>query len=210
MINENNELIALGARLTELAVKGTVTTVAKKIKTMKDVKEAEKLRNTYDEIINELLNEREESIRIAQAYKDELDKVVISDRDIEHLHNTVDRLLEMMKNSSVITSNEKQISALNQCKELINVDTLKTMQLLGFNYKEAIGEPLTMMLRNLLLSKVVEPDSLKPLERLITPEMVQILKDDQAYENFCRLTGRSVDAKKLDAPMTVSMEKTTD
>lgn len=28
-------------------------------------------------------------------------------------------------------------------KELISVDTLKTMQLLGFNYKAAIGEPLT-------------------------------------------------------------------
>ena len=30
-------------------------------------------------------------------------------------------------------------------KELISVDTLKTMQLLGFNYKEAIGEPLTRL-----------------------------------------------------------------
>lgn len=27
--------------------------------------------------------------------------------------------------------------------ELLNKDTLKTMQLLGFNYKEAVGQPLT-------------------------------------------------------------------
>ena len=32
-----------------------------------------------------------------------------------------------------------------QIKELISVDTLKTMQLLGFNYKAAIGEPLTQI-----------------------------------------------------------------
>ena len=32
---------------------------------------ADKLRNTYDEIVNELLSEREQAIRIAQAYKEE-------------------------------------------------------------------------------------------------------------------------------------------
>ena len=35
--------------------------------------------------------------------------------------------------------------SLNQIKDLISVDTLKTMQLLGFNYKAAIGEPLTQL-----------------------------------------------------------------
>lgn len=71
-----NELIGLGRSLTELAVKGTATAISNKIKTIKDEKNAEKLRATYDEIINELLNEREEAVRIAQAYKSELDKVV--------------------------------------------------------------------------------------------------------------------------------------
>ena len=35
--------------------------------------------------------------------------------------------------------------SLNQIKDLISVDTLKTMQLLGFNYKAAIGDPLTQL-----------------------------------------------------------------
>ncbi|HZJ68735.1 MAG TPA: hypothetical protein VFD28_01845 [Candidatus Eisenbacteria bacterium] len=35
-----------------------------------------------------------------------------------------------------------------QIKELISVDTLKTMQLLGFNYKAAIVEPLTEICAN--------------------------------------------------------------
>jgi len=30
-------------------------------------------------------------------------------------------------------------------KELVNMDTLKTMQLIWFNYKQAIGEPLTKL-----------------------------------------------------------------
>ena len=91
------ELLGLGTTLTELAVKGTATMITNKIKAIKDEKNVEKIRNTYDEIINQLLNEREEAVRIAQAYKSELEKVVISDEDIEHLHNTVSRILEIIK-----------------------------------------------------------------------------------------------------------------
>jgi len=151
-------LIDMGVSLTELAVKGTVSTVSKKIRAAKEIKEVEKLRSTYDEIVNEILLEREEAVRIAQAYKSELERIVISDEDIEHLHNTVARLLEIIKAFqlvSAITKGEeevenvkKQVESYEQIKELISVDTLKTMQLLGFNYKAAIGEPLTQICAN--------------------------------------------------------------
>jgi len=38
--------------------------------------------------------------------------------------------------------------------ELLNKDTLKTVQLLGFNYKEAIGEPLTEITADLIKKKL--------------------------------------------------------
>ena len=72
-------LVEMGVSLTELAVKGTASVVAKKIRAAKEIKEVEKLRTTYDAIINEILNEREEAISIAQAYKSELDRIIISD-----------------------------------------------------------------------------------------------------------------------------------
>ena len=58
--------------------------------------------------------------------------------DIEHLHATVERLLEIIKNMSLTP-----VDTFKQFKDFISVDTLKAMQLLGFNYKAAIGEPLT-------------------------------------------------------------------
>ena len=193
------ELLGLGTTLTELAVKGTATMITNKIKAIKDEKNVEKIRNTYDEIINQLLNEREEAVRIAQAYKSELEKVVISDEDIEHLHNTVSRILEIIKEFQIekaepmwneaVNAVEKQVESYEQIKALISVDTLKTMQLLGFNYKAAIGEPLALMLKNFILSKVTEPDSLMALQKIITPEMVDILKDETAYEKFKQITG---------------------
>lgn len=185
------ELVGLGVSLTELAVKGTATAISSKIKAIKNEKNIDNVRATYDEIINELLNEREEAVRIAQAYKSELEKVVISDEDIQHLHNTVARILDLIKKSQGNTNAavNSQIQAYEQIKELISVDTLKTMQLLGFNYKSAIGEPLTLMLRNFILSKVANPDELSLFQKVVTPEMVEILKDNTAYENFKQITG---------------------
>lgn len=137
-----NILTEMGTNLTTLAVKGTATLIHSKVESVKNEKNIDNLRNTYDEIISQLLSEREEAIRIAQAYKEELEKVVISDEDIEHLHNTVEKVLEIFK---VRSPQSENIESLEQLKELISVDTLKTMQLLGFNYKAAIGEPLTKL-----------------------------------------------------------------
>jgi len=134
-------LVDMGVALAELAVKGTASTVSKKIRAIKDVKDAEKLRTTYDSIVNEVIQEREDAVRIAQAYKAELDRIIISDEDIQHLHATISRILDLVKQFSP----ETPIENLETFKDLVSADTLKTMQLLGFNYKAAIGEPLTKL-----------------------------------------------------------------
>ena len=136
-------LSEMANNLATLAVKGTVTAIHSRIESVKAEKNADTLRATYDEIINELLSEREQAIRIAQAYKEELEKVQISDEDIAHLHNTVSAVLDIIKGFS--PQQEESLSAFEPLKDLISVDTLKTMQLLGFNYKAAIGEPLTQL-----------------------------------------------------------------
>jgi hypothetical protein len=40
-------------------------------------------------MVNELLNEREEAVRIVQTYKSEIDRIVISGADIQHLQTPV-------------------------------------------------------------------------------------------------------------------------
>lgn len=110
--------------------------MSSKIQSLKEERNADKLRNTYDEIVNELLSEREQAIRIAQAYKEEYEKVHIDDKDIEYLHNTLERVISLL--SSFISVEDGKEDSMKQLVALLNKDTLKTMQLLGFNYKEAI------------------------------------------------------------------------
>lgn len=66
-----------------------------------------------------------------------------------HLHNTVEKVLEILKRMSPTAP----VETYEQFKKLISVDTLKSMQLIGFNYKAAIGEPLTQLCANAILSK---------------------------------------------------------
>jgi archaellum component FlaC len=148
-------IVNLGTELTKLAIKGTATTVAKKVLAIKNEKDINSIRTVYDEIINELIQERDEAVRIAQSYKFELDRVEISDKDIEHLHNTISRFFEILRKISPAINNSNGSGGLEifeQLKELINIDVLKTMQLLGFNYKAAIGEPLTELCANAISS----------------------------------------------------------
>ncbi len=139
----------LAKSLSLLSTKGTVTATEAKIKAIQIEKDIEKIKNQYDEIINELIAERAEAIRIAQVYKNEMERYVISDSDIEHLHNTVELVLDIIKEMSPDTD----VAMYQQLKELICVDVLKAIQLLGFNYKEAIGEPLTQLCANAILNK---------------------------------------------------------
>ena len=116
-----------------LTFKGTTTLVNSKIQSLKEERNADKLRNTYDEIVNELLSEREQAIRIAQAYKEEYEKVHIDDKDIEYLHNTLERVISLL--SSFTNVEDGKEDSMKQLVALLNKDTLKTMQLLGFNQR---------------------------------------------------------------------------
>ena len=143
-------LVKAGIELGTLTFKGTTTLVNSKIQSLKEERNADKLRNTYDEIVNELLSEQ--AIRIAQAYKEEYEKVHIDDKDIEYLHNTLEQVISLL--SSFTSVEDGKEDSMKQLVALLNKDTLKTMQLLGFNYKEAIGEPLTEVCSNAIRNKL--------------------------------------------------------
>lgn len=182
-------ILELATQLASLTAKGTVSGIQTKIASMKNESNIENLKNDYNELIDQLISERAEAIRIARSYKDELEKVEISDDDITHLHNTIEKILDILKETIVVENDDnrevmKQISAFEQIKNLISVDTLKTMQLLGFNFKIAIGEPLTNMLKNFINSKSPASNQYEIFEKFITPEMVEILKNETAYNNL--------------------------
>lgn len=154
-------IVNLGSALSNLVLKGTATAIHGKIESIKKEQNIDTVRTTYNEIVNQLLEEREDAVRIAQTYKEELEKVVISDEDIEYLQLTITKVLDVVKSLQIIEAlndPKKQevakasIQAIENAKGLISKDLLKTMQLLGFNFKAAIGEPFTQLCANAISS----------------------------------------------------------
>ncbi|MFW3479703.1 hypothetical protein ACRCJP_01050 [Aerococcus urinaeequi] len=111
------------------------------------------------------------------GYRDQFDQIYLSEKDIDYLQQTATRLInlfipeitdekkEELENQLVNQQGQsnleaelvikqwekeqmKQRKSIEQLVDLIQVDTLRTMQLSGFNYREAIGEPLTELVAN--------------------------------------------------------------
>ena len=137
MKNLDNMIVELGAQLGVLAAKNTASTIYNKISVLKHRREDGKTITEYEEIINDLITEKQELIRIANAYKQQYENINISDEDMEYLHNTLRIVLESTSPDGKTDEN------LSVALAFLNKDTLKTMQLIGFNYKEGIGRPLT-------------------------------------------------------------------
>lgn len=146
------QLITLGMSLSEVISRNTISFVGNKMKLAKEKKDLESQSLAYTEIINNLLQDKEELTLIAREYKQSYEQVTISDEDIEYLHNTLKKAIEVLNTFSPQTAETKD--TMNTVIELLNKDTLKTMQLLGFNYKEAIGQPLTEVCSDAIKSKL--------------------------------------------------------
>ena len=99
-------ILELAKQLASLTAKGTVSGIQTKIASMKNESNIENLKNNYNELIDQLISERAEAIRIARSYKDELEKVEISDEDIVHLHNTIEKILDVNCNNKLNTFNQ--------------------------------------------------------------------------------------------------------
>lgn len=132
-------LIEAGASLVELIINNTVTAVKIKTEMIKTEKDIKAVRAKYDEIIASLIDERGKAIQVAQLYKNEVERLVISDEDINHLQRTVTDFVQLVYGNQ----SDEGPSPVAAIQILVNKNTLKALQLLGFNFKAAIGEPLT-------------------------------------------------------------------
>lgn len=148
----DDQLMKLGVTLAEVTARNTISFVSGKMQLAKEAKNMEEQSLAYTEIINNLLADKEELTTIVREYKQELDNVVISDKDIEYLHSTLNQFISIMVSMTPDLVGKEEL--MSNFVELLNKDTLKTMQLLGFNYKEAIGIPLTEVCSDMIRRKL--------------------------------------------------------
>ena len=134
----------LTANLAEVAIKNTAGIVYNKINAVKAKNDYTETINTLTEIINELIADKNELINISKCYEDKLVAQRISDEDIIYI---TEKLVPMFH---ALIKDEMQLNTFNA---ILSTETIKIAQILGFNFKEAIGEPLTKLVANFIQSQ---------------------------------------------------------
>lgn len=178
---DNNQIIVqLAANLAEATARNTASFVSNKITAIKAKKNDKDTINELEEIISELLTDKLEIQRIAQSYEQELVSQKITEKDIKYI---TDNLLPIL--SKFIPADK--YSDLEQIKSILSVETLTIMQLLGFNYKKAIGEPLTNLLKKVIEAKIPTDTETNTKYALA---ITKIAQDKDATDRYLQLTGR--------------------
>lgn len=153
----DQELYAISAQFAEAAVRNTASAVLDRISTARARKDANATIVQLEEIINDLLTDKGELVSVGQAYEDALVAQRISPSDVEYISNNVVPLFGELLN----VMGSQQAEALQVVERLLSVETVTILQLVRFNFKKAIGEPLTELMSSLIRSRL--PSSTKPV-----------------------------------------------
>jgi hypothetical protein len=188
------ELQTLALQLADAAIRNSAREVIERVSVLRAKKQDKETIAELEQIINELINDKSEIIRIAQAYQDELVAQRISDEDVEFITTNIVPVLKALIDSGA-TANAQSAATekmLELLTPLLSVETITIVQLLGFNFRKAIGQPLTDLVGNAIRSRT-QPDDTAAIRKLDLEREIavrQIAKDPDAYARLGSLTGR--------------------
>lgn len=192
MIDDPN-IIKASTELATYLAKNTTQKVMDKIRVSKETKDDKKTINALEEIINDLIAEKNKLIQIAQTYDEQLVAQKISEEEVNYITDNILPLLEnLLDKSQDPEENKKKLEML---KPLLSKETFNILQVLGFNFKRAIGEPLTDLINGLIASNTPPSQEKRwEVEALIVErdiEYYKMLQDDEAYQRHKELSGRN-------------------
>jgi DNA polymerase III gamma/tau subunit len=199
-MNIDPQVAELGVSLGEATIRNTFGAIQDRIRAAKAKQNAQATINGLEEIINSLIEDKNELTRIAEEYKQVLVAQQITPEEIKYItESLIPRLKELIEqtprgeNDAATENLEKAIDALTP---LLSVEMLTVFQLVGFNFKKAIGEPLTLLLQKFITSRVpADPQSAIERSNLAlkyNTEALKVAQDKDASERFERLRSNGI------------------
>lgn len=185
----------LALQLSEVAVRNTAGKIFDRIKIARTRKNNEESIAELEAIIYELIDDKAELSRIAQAFEEALVAQRISETEIDYIAETVVPLVEEFIDTSTDQSVEEekimqqQQQMLDALKSLLSVETITVLQLLGFNFKQAIGEPLTTLIaQNIGAKTPLTPADEAELEKIKLQQNIALVETARDLDAWNRLT----------------------
>ncbi|WP_404459485.1 hypothetical protein [Sutcliffiella horikoshii] len=190
---DNPELIKVSTELAKFVAKSSTQAILDKIRLTKAKGNSEETINNLEEIINSLIAEKNQLIQIAQTYDEQLITQKISEEDIAYISTNIIPLIERLLEYSDDENKAKNQQSLEMFKPLLSKEIIHILQLLGFNFKKAIGEPLTALVNSLISSQAPDnSDKGKELQILSLQREVEFYKtiqDEDACQRLLSVKG---------------------
>ncbi|WP_104176569.1 hypothetical protein [Cryobacterium sp. Y50] len=146
------EVQALAISLAGSAIRNTAQGVSDRVKGLRAGNNDSETINGLEQLVNDLISDKNDLTRIAQAYQAELVAQRLSSGDVQYITETVVPLVEKLMGFSQNDDSDKS-HVIEAIKPLLSIETVNVLQLLGFNFRKAIGEPLTELVERAILSK---------------------------------------------------------
>lgn len=184
----------LTIRLGEAVARNTAGVLHDKIKAIKTNRNQKAQIQELEDIIDDLIDDKKELREIAKAYQEKFVAQQISQEEIKYITDTVipllRKLVESDKNSAAANARDIK-QTLDILESLLSVEMLTVLQLVGFNFKQAIGEPLTLLLQRLITSQTpTNRQSELEQQKLVLAfnvELAKIAQNQDATERWERL-----------------------
>ena len=181
------EIITLGTEVATIAGRKSVESIFDKIKMLKQKGDKDEIISNLEEIINELIADKNSLIQISQAYEEKLITQKITENEIDYITESVIPLLEDFLKQGNDDGGKIQ-EGLNAIKPLLSKETFTIMQILGFNFKKAVGEPLTELLASFIRSQISKPTvdgvTIQMMEKQREIEYLKICQDEDAFKRL--------------------------
>lgn len=185
-------LMQLGAQLSDVAVRNTVGGVWGRIRAVKARRDQEETIRELEQVVNDLLEDREELVSISRSYREYISAQEISEEDLAFISEAlIPRITELAAKTGTDTEQVEEMVAV--LEPLLAVETIKVMQLLGFNFRRALGESLTVLVSAFITARAPlggrAKEELHLAQLQHQTEMARVVADEQAFDRWQRLFG---------------------
>ncbi|WP_423450380.1 hypothetical protein AABM35_12335 (plasmid) [Micrococcus luteus] len=143
-------LTQLMADLAGVAARNTASKIYDKVRSARASNRDEETIASLQEIIDELIEDKNEAVRIARAYEDQLSARRLAPGDIKYIAETVLPIIEKFapketQGNRGQSSGASAADTLEAVRSLLSPELLNVLQLIGYNFRDGLGEPLTRL-----------------------------------------------------------------
>jgi uncharacterized protein involved in exopolysaccharide biosynthesis len=135
------QLTNLGVQLAASAARNSASAITDKLAAMRSSKSDSDRMAALEQIVSDLLADKNELTRIAQSYQQELVAQQLTPGDVQYITDAVVPLLERFADGMTDPGAGEQFkNQIDSFKPLLSVETVNILQILGFNFRQGLIE----------------------------------------------------------------------